>query len=127
MSKQKYRDRGKQGLTVKQRGGRRAFSYQIPPEVAGQLPPRTTVTPVSLTNAEIYALARRVESEVTRWLAEKPTKNPLETLPLMVQAIYALLQPSELPVPYKEMVELGGTCANTGAELRLCRHLAVHA
>ncbi len=111
MSKQKYRDRGKQRLTVKQRVGRRAFSYQIPPEVAGQLPSGTTVTLVSLTNAKIYALARRVESEVTRWLAEKPAKNPLEALLLMVQAIYALLQPPKLPVPHKEMVELAQTLA----------------
>jgi hypothetical protein len=29
MSKQNYRDRGMQGLTVKKRTGRRAFSYQV--------------------------------------------------------------------------------------------------
>lgn len=111
MSKQKYRDRGKQGLTVKKRAGRRAFSYQVPPEVADRLPPGTTVTIVSLTKAEIDALARRVEPEVTRWLAEKPAKNVLEALLLMVQAIYALLQPPELPIPHKEMIELAQTLA----------------
>src|SRR6266849_4732968 len=111
MRKQNYRDRAKQGLTVKKRTGRRAFSYQIPPEVAGQLPPGTTVRMVSLTKAEIDALAQRVEPEVTRWLAEKPAKNALEALLLMVQAIYALLQPPELPVPHKEMVEIAQTLA----------------
>ncbi len=95
MRKQNYRDRGKQGLIVKKRAGRRAFSYQIPPEVACQLPPGTTVRMVSLTKAEIDILAQRVEPEVTRWLAEKPAKNALEALLLMVQAIYALLQPPE--------------------------------
>src|SRR5256886_16659103 len=49
--------------------------------------------------------------EVTRWLGEKPAKNALEALLLMVQAIYALLQPPELPVPHKEMVELAQTLA----------------
>ena len=111
MRKQNYRDRGKQGLMVKKRAGRRAFSYQIPPEVAGQLPPGTTVRMISLTKAEIDTLAQRVEPEVTRWLAEKPAKNALEALLLMVQAIYALLQPPELPVPRKEMVELAQTLA----------------
>jgi hypothetical protein len=111
MGKQKYRDRGKQGLTVKKRAGRRAFGYQIPPEVADQLPPGTSVTIVSLTNAEIYALARQAEPEVTRWLAEKPAKNALEALLLLVQAIYALLQPPELPVPHKELVEIAQTLA----------------
>jgi hypothetical protein len=111
MSKQNYRDRGKQGLTVKKRAGRRAFSYQIPPEVADRLPPGATVTIVSLTKAEIDALARQVEPEVTRWLAEKPAKNALEALLLMVQAIYALLQPPELPIPHKEMIELALTLA----------------
>jgi len=66
---------------------------------------------VSLTKAEIDTLAQRVEPEVTRWLAEKPAKNALEALLLMVQAIYALLQPPVLPVPYKEMVELAQTLA----------------
>jgi hypothetical protein len=111
MSKQNYRDRGKQGLTVKKRAGRRAFSYQIPPEVAEGLPPGTTVTMVSLTTAEIYALARQVEPEVTRWLAEKPAKNALEALLLMVQAIYALLQPEDAPIPHKELVEIAQTLA----------------
>lgn len=111
MSKQKYRDRGKQGLTVKKRAGRRAFSYQIPPEVVDRLPPGTTVTIVSLTKAEIGALAWRVEPEVISWLAEKPAKNALEALLLMVQAIYALLQPPELPIPHKEMIELAHTLA----------------
>ena len=111
MSKQNYRDRGKQGLTVKKRAGRRAFSYQIRPEVAEGLPLGTTVTLVSLTTAEMYALARQVEPEVTRWLAEKPAKNALEALLLMVQAIYALLQPPELPIPHKELVEIAQTLA----------------
>ncbi len=111
MNKQKYRDRGKQGLTVNKRAGQRTFSYQIPPEVADQLPPGMMVSMVSLTKAEIYALARRVEPEVTRWLAEKPAKNALEALLLLVQAIYALLQPPELPVPHREMVELAQTLA----------------
>src|SRR6266849_5675011 len=111
MRKQNYRDRAKQGLTVKKRTGRRAFSYQIPPEVAGQLPPGTTVRMVSLTKAEIDALARRVEPEVTRWLVEKPAKNALEALLLMEQAIYALLQPPEFPIPQKEMIELARTLA----------------
>ncbi len=111
MGKQKHRDRGKQGLTVKKRDGRRTFGYQVPPEVADRLPPGTTVTMVSLTKAEIDALARRVEPEVTRWLAEKPAKNALEALLLMVQAIYALLQPPELPIPHKEMLELALTLA----------------
>lgn len=106
MSKQKHRDRGKQGLTVNSRAGRRTFSYQVPKDVVGQLPPGTTVQVVSLTRAEIGALARQVEPEVTRWLAEKPAKNALEALLLMVQAIYALLQPPELPIPHKEMIEL---------------------
>jgi hypothetical protein len=99
MSKQNFRDRGKQGLTVKKRAGRRAFSYQVPPEVADRLPPGATVTIVSLTKTEIDALARQVEPEVTRWLAEKPTKNALEALLLMVQAIYALLQLSFILIP----------------------------
>src|SRR2546430_12651054 len=43
--------------------------------------------------------------EVPRWLAEKPAKNALEALLLIVQAIYALLQPPELPI-HKEMIEL---------------------
>lgn len=96
---------------VKQRGERRAFGYRIPPEVAGQLPPGTTVRMVGLTEEEIFALARQVEPEVTRWLAEKPAKNPLEALLLFVQAIYALLQPPELPVPQKEMLEIARTLA----------------
>jgi len=100
MRKQHYRDRGKPGLMVKKRAGRRAFSYQIPPEVASQLPPGTTVRMISLTKAEIDTLAQRVE----------PAKNALEALLLMVQAIYALLQPPELPVPH-EMVELAQTLA----------------
>jgi hypothetical protein len=91
---------------VKKQARRRAFSYQIPPEAAKQIPPGTTVTIVSLTKAEIYSLARRVEPEVTRWLAEKPTKNALEALLLMVQVIYALLQPQALSIPHKELVEL---------------------
>ena len=111
MSKQKNRDRGEQGLLVQKRSGRRTFGYQIPPEVAAQLPPGTTVKVVSLTKAEIDALARRVEPEVTRLLKEKPAKNALEALLLMVQAIYALLQSPELPVPHKEMVELAQTLA----------------
>lgn len=65
MGKQRYRDKGKQGLTVKKRAGRRTFGYQNPPEVAAQLPLRTTVKVVSLTKAEVDALARRVEPEVT--------------------------------------------------------------
>ena len=52
-----------------------------------------------------------MEPEVSRWLAEKPAKNALEALLLMVQAIYAWLQPPELPVPHKEMVELAQTLA----------------
>ncbi len=111
MGKQSYRDKGKQGLTVKKRAGRRTFGYQVPPEVAAQLPPGTTVQVVSLTKAEIDALARRVEPEVTRWLVEKPAKNALEALLLMVQAIYALLQPPEFPIPQKEMLELALTLA----------------
>ncbi len=111
MRKGHYRDRGKQGLTVKKRAGRRAFSYQIPPEVAQELPPGTTVRMISLTKAEIADLARRVEPEATQWLAEKPPKNALEALLLMVQAIYALLQPKDAPVPHKEMVELAQTLA----------------
>ena len=51
MSKRKSRGRGKQGLTVNRRTGRRTFSYHIPPEVAGQLPPGATVTMGSLTAA----------------------------------------------------------------------------
>ncbi len=112
MSKQKHRDRGGQGLTVKERAGRRAFRYRVPPEVADRVPSGTTVTIVSLSRAEIFALARRVEPEVTRWLTEKPAKNALEALLLMVQAIYALLQPPELPVPYKEQVEIAYTLAH---------------
>jgi hypothetical protein len=111
MGKQRYRDKGKQGLTVKKRAGRRTFGYQVPPEVADRLPPGTTVKVVSLTKAEIDALARRVEPGVTRWLVEKPAKNALEALLLMVQAIYALLQPPEFPIPQKEMLELALTLA----------------
>jgi hypothetical protein len=29
MGKQRYRDKGKQGLTVKKRAGRRTFGYQV--------------------------------------------------------------------------------------------------
>ena len=112
MSKQKHRDRGKEGLGIKRQGGKRAFRYQIPPEIAGQLPPGTTVTMVSLTHAEIYDLARRVEPEVISWFDERPPKNALEALLLMVQAIYALLQPPELPIPHKEMAEIAQTLAN---------------
>jgi hypothetical protein len=111
MSKQHYRNREKQGLTVKKYDGRRTFKYHIPPEVADQLPLETTVTLISLTRAEIYDLAGRVEPEVTSWLAEKPAKNALEALLLMVQAIYALLQPPGLPIPHKEQVELANTLA----------------
>ncbi len=111
MGKQKYRDRRKPGLAVKKRAGRRTFSYQIPPEVADRLPPGASVTIVSLTKAEIDALTRQVEPEVTRWLAEKSAKNVLEALLVMVQAIYALLQPPELPIPHNEMIVLAQTLA----------------
>jgi hypothetical protein len=111
MRKPNHRNRGTQGLSVKKQAGRRAFSYQFPPEVVGQLPPGTTVRMISLSKEEIYDLARRVEPEVTRWFVEKPSKNALEALLLMVQAIYALLQPPELPIPQKEMVELAQTLA----------------
>jgi len=111
MSKQKQRNKRKQGLTVKQHGSRRAFNYQIPPEVADHLPPGAMVTMVSLTRAEIYDLAQRVEPEVTRWLAEQPPKNPLEALLLMAHAIYAFLQPPTLPIPHKEMLEIAHTLA----------------
>lgn len=80
MSKRKSRGRGKQGLTVNRRAGRRTFSYHIPPEVAGQLPPGATVTMGSLTAAEIYSLERQVEPEVTRRLGEKPAKNAPEAM-----------------------------------------------
>jgi hypothetical protein len=111
MSKQNYRNRGKHGLTVKKYGGQRTFTYHIPSEVAGQLPPGTTMAVISLTLSEIYDLARRVEPVVTRWLSEKPAKNALEALLLLVQAIYGLFQPSELPIPYKEQVELANILA----------------
>jgi hypothetical protein len=67
---------------------------------------------VSLTRGQVYELARRVEPEVTRWLAEQPAKNALEALLLMARAIYALLQPPEMPVPHKEVVELAHTLAS---------------
>lgn len=86
MSKQKYHGRNR-GLSVKKRGGNRAFRYHIPPEIKNQLPPDTTVTMVSLTHEEIYDLARQVEPEVTCWLAEQPAKNALGALLLMSQAI----------------------------------------
>lgn len=98
MSEQKHWEKGKPGRTARQGWGQRTSNAQIPPEMADHLPPGITVTQVALTQAEIFALARRVEPEVTRWLAEKPAKNPLEALLLMVQAMYALLQPPELPV-----------------------------
>ncbi|GAC1402333.1 MAG: hypothetical protein NVS4B12_07460 [Ktedonobacteraceae bacterium] len=66
---------------------------------------------VSLSKADIYDLARQVEPEVTSWFAEKPAKNPLEALLLLVQAIYALLQPKGAPIPHKEMVALAQTLA----------------
>lgn len=37
---------------------------------------------------------------------EKPPKNALEALLVMVQAIYALLQPPEFPIAHKDMIEL---------------------
>lgn len=110
MSKQKYRDRN-QGLRVKKRGGKRTFTYHIPPEIKDQLPPGATVTMVSLTHEEIYDLARRVEPEVTCWLAEQTPKNALGALLLMSQAIYALLQLPEMPVPHKEQIEIAQTLA----------------
>jgi len=112
MSKQKHQNTRKPGLIITQRAGHRTFRYQVPPEVADRLPKSATVTVVSFTQEEIAALARRVEPEVTRWLAEKPAKNALEALLLMVQAIYALLQPPELPVPHKEMVEYAHALAH---------------
>jgi hypothetical protein len=111
MGNQKYQDGEKRGLIVKNRGDRRTFSYRISSEMADQLPLGTTVSIVSLTRLEIFALARQVEPEVTLWLAEKPAKNPLEALLLMVQAIYSLLQSPELPIPHKEMLELAQTLA----------------
>jgi len=101
MSKRKSRGGGKQDFTVNRRAGRRAFSYHIPPEVAGQLPPGATITMVSLTAAEIYPLALQVEPEVTRRLGEKPAKK----------ASKALLQPPELPIPHKRQLELAHTLA----------------
>jgi hypothetical protein len=65
----------------------------------------------SLTAAKIYALARQVEPEVTRRLGEKSAKNAPEALLLMVQAIHALLQPPELPIPHKRQLELAYTLA----------------
>lgn len=111
LRKKNNRLKGKQGLSVKQQGTKRRFAYQMPPEVEGQLPPGATVTIVSLTHTEIYDLARRVEPEVTHWLVKKPTKNALGALLLMGQAIYALLQPPETPVPHKEQIEIAQTLA----------------
>ena len=111
MEKQKNGNKSKRGLGVKKRAGRRTFNYQIPPEVADQLPEGATVTMVSLSPEDIYELAQRVEPEVTRWLVEKPAKNPLEALLLMVEAIYALLQPPEMPIPSRERVVLARVLA----------------
>jgi len=113
MNNSKHREKGKPGLRVKRkRGDQPKFAYQVPPEVlAAGLPQGTTVKMISLSHEDIYALAQRVEPEVTRWLVEKPAKNPLEALLLLVQAIYAQLQPPELPIPHKEMVELAQTLA----------------
>ena len=107
MGKQKYRNRKAQTFTVKGRAsGHRAFKYQMPPEVADRLPSGATVKIISLSQAEINDLARQVEPEVTRWFAEKSPKNALEALFVMVQAIYALLQPPEMPIAHKDLIEL---------------------
>ena len=114
MSKPKRRQRtySTDGLTVKTKTGKkRGFTYQIPPEVADRLPPHATVKIVSFTRAEIFDLASQVEPHIIQLLAERSAKNPLEALLLLVQGIYTLLQPPEMPIPHKDLLEISNTLA----------------
>jgi hypothetical protein len=114
MSKPKRRQHAysTDGLTVKTKTGKkRGFAYQIPPEVADLLPAHATMKIVSFTRAEIFDLASQVEPHIIQLLAERPAKNPLEALLFLVQGIYALLQPPEMPIPHKDMLEISNTLA----------------
>lgn len=106
MSKQQRKQKDRQRLTIRRHNGQRAFRYRVPPEVAKDLPSGTTMRLVSFSKEAMETLARRVEPDVTCWLTEQPAKNALEALLLMAEAIYALLQPPELPVPHKEQLEI---------------------
>ena len=110
MSKQKHRT--KPGLSVKQRAGHRAFTYQVPPEVADRLPPGINVVLRSFTRDELLALARQAEPQVLRRLAAQPAKNPLEALLLMVEEVYGLLQGKGLPIPHTQQIELAQLLAH---------------
>jgi len=110
MSKQKHK--AKLGLHVKQRSGHRAFTYQVPPEVADRLPLGINVVLRSFTRDELLALARQAEPQVLHRLMAQPAKNPLEALLLMVEEVYGLLQGKGLPIPHAQQIELAQLLAH---------------
>ena len=108
----KHKHTVKPGLHVKKRSGHRAFTYQVPPEVADRLPLGINVVLRSFTRDELLALAHQAEPQVLRRLMAQPAKNPLEALLLMVEEIYGLLQGRELPIPHKQQIELAQLLAH---------------
>jgi hypothetical protein len=97
----KHNQKVKPGLNIKKRHGHRAFTYQVPPEVADRLPPGVTVALHSFTREELLALARQAEPQVLLRLVDQPAKNPLEALLLLVEEIYGFLQGKRLPIPIR--------------------------
>ena len=108
----KHKHTVKPGLHVKKRSGHRAFTYQVPPEVADRLPLGINVVLRSFTRDELLPLARQAEPQVLHRLMAQPAKNPLEALLLMVEEIYGLLQGRELPIPHKQQIELAQLLAH---------------
>jgi hypothetical protein len=108
----KHKHTVKPGLHVKKRSGHRAFTYQVPPEVADRLPPGINVVLRSFTRDELLALAREAEPQVLRRLMVQPAKNPLEALLLMVEEVYGLLQGKGLPIPHTQQIELAQLLAH---------------
>src|SRR6266536_3644650 len=109
----KHKHTVKPGLHVKQRSGHRAFTYQVPPEVADHLPPGINVVLRSFTRDELLALARQAEPQVLRRLMAQPAKNALEALLLMFEEIYGFLQGKGLPIPHTQQIELAQLLAHT--------------
>ncbi len=108
----KHKHTVKPGLHVKKRSGHRAFTYQVPPEVADRLPPGINVVLRSFTRDELLALARQAEPQVLHRLAAQPAKNPLEALLLMVEEVYGFLQGKGLPIPHTQQIELAQLLAH---------------
>ena len=108
----KHKQKVKPGLSVKQRAGHRAFTYQVPPEVADRLPPGINVVLRSFTRDELLALARQAEPQVLHRLMAQPAKNPLEALLLMVEEVYGFLQGKGLPIPHAQQIELAQLLAH---------------